>query len=149
MTIILTVFLTESIFSSTPLQCSNDKGACYKTDLLKVIDGDTISINDKQFINLSLVSAPELSEKDGNDSKVFLEAICPVGSKIIIDEDDGHLQKSHDMMIAQVFCNGMSMNAEMIYNNYAIIDDEFCGSSEFTFESWATSCGMNHVRFLN
>jgi micrococcal nuclease len=143
------IMLVIPISSPTQLQCSNDKGECYETTLLRVIDGDTVKDSNDQSIRFSLVSAPELDEKGGDDSKVFLEAICPVGSKITVDEDDGQLQGSYDRTIAQVYCNGMSMNAEMIYNNHATIDVRFCGTSEFTFELWAESCGMEHDKFLD
>lgn len=143
------IMLAIPISPQTQLQCSNDKGECYETTLLRVIDGDTVKDSDDMSIRFSLVSAPELDEKGGHDSKVFLEAICPIGSKIIVDEDDGQLQGSYDGTIAQVYCNGMSMNAEMIYNDHATIDDEFCGVSEFTFELWTKSCGMEHDQFLN
>ena len=131
------------------LQCSNDKGVCYETTLLEVIDGDTIKDFDDKSIQFSLVSAPELDKKEGENSKVFLEVICPIGSKIIIDEDDGQLQGSYDKTVAQVYCNGMSMNAEMIYNNHAIIDTSSCGISEFTFELWTDSCRMENDQSLD
>jgi endonuclease YncB( thermonuclease family) len=144
--VIISVIL---IFPPTQLQCSNDKGVCYETTLLRIIDGDTMKGSDNKLIRFSLVSAPELDEKGGDDSKVFLEAICPIGSKITVDEDDGQLQGSYDKIMAQVYCNGMSMNAEMIYNNHATIDVRSCGASEFTFELWAKSCGMEHDKFLD
>ena len=141
--------LTIPISPSSQLQCSDDKGACYETLLLEVIDGDTIKDSDDKSIQFSLVSAPELDKKEGENSKVFLEVICPMGSKIIIDEDDGQLQGSYDKTIAQVYCNGMSMNAEMIYNNHAIIDTSSCGISEFTFELWTDSCRMENDQSLD
>ena len=36
--------------------------------------------------------------------------------------DQGQLQGSDDGFVAQVYCDGMSMNAEMIFNNYAMVD---------------------------
>jgi micrococcal nuclease len=134
---------------STQLQCSNDKGVCYETTLLEVIDGDTIRNSNDELIQFSLVSAPELDKKEGENSKVFLEVICPIGSKIIIDEDDGQLQGSYDKTVAQVYCNRMSMNAEMIYNNHAAIDTSSCGISEFTFELWTDSCRMENDKSLD
>ncbi len=131
------------------LQCSNDRGVCYETTLLEVIDGNTIRDSDDKSIQLSLVSAPELDKKEGENSKIFLEIICPMGSKIIIDEDDGQLQESFDETTAQVYCNGMSVNAEMIYNHHAVIDTSSCGISEFTFELWADSCRMENDKSLN
>lgn len=143
------MMLTIQFSLQTQLQCSNDRGECYETTLLSVIDGDTIKDSNDKLIGFSLVLAPELVDKRGIDSKVFLEAICPVGSNMIIDEDDGQLEGSPDKTIAQVYCNGMSMNAEMIYNHHAINDVRFCGASEFTFELWAKSCGMDHEKFLD
>ena len=143
------MMLVMSISPPIQLQCSNDKGVCYETTLLEVIDGNTIRDSDNKSIQLSLVSAPELDQKEGENSKVFLEIICPMGSKITIDEDDGQLQGSYDKTIAQVYCNGMSMNAEMIYNHHATIDTSSCGNSEFTFELWADSCRMENDKYLD
>ncbi len=143
------IMLAIHISPPIPPQCSHDAGVCYETTLLRVIDGDTVKDSNDKSIVFSLVSAPELDEKGGNDSKIFLEAICPIGSKITVDEDDGQIQGSHDKTIAQVYCNGMSMNAEMIYNNHATIDVRSCGASEFTFELWAESCGIKHDTFLD
>ncbi len=134
------VMLVIPISPPTQLQCSNDKGACYESTLLTVIDGDTIKNSDNNSIHFSLVLAPELDENEGENSKIFLEAICPIGSKITVDEDDGQLQGSDDGIVAQVHCNGMSMNAEMVFNNYAMVDVRHCDNSEFTFELWASEC---------
>ena len=142
------IMLTIPISPPTQLQCSNDKGLCYESTLTRVIDGDTIKDSEDQSIRFSLVSAPELNEPGGKDSKAFLEALCPIGSKIFIDEDDGQMQGSYGRTIAQVHCNGMSMNAEMIYNNHATIDTRYCGASEFSFESWAVSCSLKPDEFL-
>ena len=134
------VMLIILISPPTQLQCSNDKGACYESTLLRVIDGDTIKNSDDDSIQFSLVSAPGLDEEEGENSKIFLEAICPIGSKITIDEDDRQLQGSDDGIMAQVYCNEMSMNAEMIFNNYAMVDISHCDVSEFAFELWASEC---------
>ncbi len=147
--IVLAIILATLFSHSTQLQCSHDKGACYETTLLQIIDGDTVKDSDDKLISFSLVSVPKLDQKGGDDAKIFLEAICPIGSKIIVDEDDGNLQGSYDEIIAQVYCNGMSMNAEMIYNNYAMIDVGSCGVSEFTFELWVESCKMKYDEFLD
>jgi len=142
------IMLAIPISPATQLQCSNDVGLCYESTLTRVIDGDTIKDSEDQSIRFSLIAAPELNEPGGDDSKIFLEAICPVGSKITIDEDDGQLQGSFGRTIAQVYCNGMSMNAEMIFNNHATIDARYCGASEFRLELWAESCGLGPDEFL-
>jgi len=131
------IMLTIPISPPTQLQCSSDVGLCYESKLTRVIDGDTIKDSEDNSIRFSLVAAPELSETGGQDSKAFLEAICPINSKIIIDEDDGQLQGSYGRTIAQVHCNGVSMNGEMILNNHATIDTRYCSNSEFSFEIWA------------
>jgi len=131
------VMLAIPISPPTQLPCTNDEGQCYESTLTRVIDGDTIKDSENNSIRFSLVAAPELSESGGQDSKAFLEALCPINSKIIIDEDDGQLQGSYGRIIAQVHCNGVSMNGEMILNNHATIDTRYCNNSEFSFEIWA------------
>jgi len=122
------------------LECSNDEGVCYETKVTRIIDGDTLVSSQQEKIRFSLVSAPELSEPGGIKSKEFIKEICPVGSNLIIDEDDEQLQGSYGRVIAQVICNGMNLNEYLIEYEHGIIDTRFCNTSEFAQESWAKDC---------
>ena len=104
-----------------------------------VIDGDTIKDGDDKSIRFALAEAPELSTPEGIQAKEFIESICPIGSSIIIDEDDSQIKGSYDRIIAEITCNGISLNQALIENNHGSIDTRFC-SSEFAAESWANDC---------
>ena len=127
-------------FYTSPLECSDEEGKCYSTRLSKIIEGDTIKTMEGDLIQFALISSPELGEKGGLESKEYLESICPAGSAITIDEDDKQLERTSEMMIAKVYCKGLNLNGEMIINDHAIIDVQYCNSSEFAQESWASQC---------
>ncbi len=122
------------------LQCSEDMGECFETEIVRIVDGDTIETLHNERIQLSLVSSPELNESGGIKAKEFLESICPVGSIILIDEDDLQMSGSYGGIIAQVTCNGISLNDRLLDGGHGIIDTQYCDNSEFSHESWANEC---------
>ena len=142
--------ITDSI-EQQQLECIEDTGSCYETTLSRVIDGDTLEISELEYCNyclepdlklirFSLSSAPELSDPGGAEAKEFIEEICPIGSKLIIDEDDKQMQGSYGRVIAKVTCNGMNLNEYLIESEHGSIDTIFCNTSEFAQESWAKEC---------
>ena len=137
--IIVLSVLTLQYFIQSP-DCKDDKGECYQTTLLRVIDGDTIKTEDAKSIRFALSSAPELSEEGGIEAKEFIESICPVGSVIFIDEDDLQLKGSYERMIAKVYCKGVVLNQSLLVSNLGTIDTRYCNMSEFAQESWAREC---------
>ena len=55
-----------------------------------------------------------------------------------MDEDDGQ-NESYDRIVAVIYCNGKNLNAELLANGFATIDERFCNVSEFANENW-TGC---------
>ena len=88
-----------------------------------------------------MVSTPELQGYGGVDSRNFIQTICPVGSKVIVDEDDGQVLGSYDRIVGTVTCNGMNLNEELLDANLGFLEVRFCSSSEFAAESWAIKHG--------
>jgi micrococcal nuclease len=129
--------------STTPkyssLECSGIAG-CIIGNVTRIIDGDTIHV-DNQSIRFSLASAPELKGFGGIDSRNFIQTICPVGSEVLVDEDDGHILGSHGRMVGMVTCNGVNLNEELLDANLGHLEVRFCSSSEFANESWAIKHG--------
>lgn len=113
---------------------------CIAGVVTRIIDGDTIHV-DGQSIRFALSSAPELSGYGGVDSRNFIQTICPVGSSVIVDEDDGQTEGSYDRMIGVIHCNGMNLNAELLDADLGYLEERFCDSSEFREESWAKKHG--------
>ena len=132
--------MVYSYFIVDSLDCSDENGKCYSTTISRVIDGDTIKDSDDKSIRFSLASAPELSEPGGIDAKEYIESVCPVGSPILIDEDDLQQSGSYDKTIAKITCKGINLNQSLLASNYGTIDTTYCNSSEFSEESWAIEC---------
>ena len=88
-----------------------------------------------------MASAPELSGFGGVDSRNFIQTICPVGSDVIVDEDDGYPEESYGRVIGVIYCNGMNINAELLDADLGYLADQFCDSSEFASDSWAQKHG--------
>ncbi len=80
----------------------------------KIVDGDTIHV-DGESVRFALASAPELSGYGGVESRNFIETICPVGSKVIVDEDDGQILGSYGRLVGMITCNGMNLNEELLH----------------------------------
>ena len=70
-----------------------------------------------------------------------IQSICPIGSTAIIDVDKGQITDNYNRIIAVVYCNNRNLNAELIINGHATIDEEFCNVSEFANEDWAKKYG--------
>ncbi|MDH3617444.1 MAG: thermonuclease family protein [Nitrosopumilus sp.] len=120
-------------------QCSGD-ARCISGFVVRIIDGDTIVVGDKS-IRFALVNTPEWGDHDYTQAGAFIEAICPVGSKVLVDEDDGQTEGSHGRIIAKIYCNELILNEEILEVGHAVILKEFCGKSEFTEEPWAQKFG--------
>jgi micrococcal nuclease len=130
--------ITESSqFSSQ--NCLGNAG-CITGIVTKIIDGDTIHVDD-QSIRFALTSAPELKGFGGVDSRNFIQTICPIGSKVLVDEDDRQIMGSYGRVIGMVTCNGVNLNEELLDANLGYLEVRFCSSSEFAKEFWAIKHG--------
>ena len=67
--------------------------------------------------------------------------MCPVGSYITIDQDDVQLYDQYDRLLANVFCNGKSLNSALLNNGHAEISTRYCSISEFSDYPWAQKFG--------
>jgi len=125
------------------LQLSSDcygDAQCFFGIVTKIVEGDTIIVND-QSVRFALSTSPELKTLEGKKSRDFIETICPVGSKVLVDEDDGQILGSYGRMVGVVTCNGVNLNSELLDANLGYLQDRFCDSSEFGKESWAQKHG--------
>ena len=113
---------------------------CFTGIVTKVIDGDTLKVNGES-IRFSLASAPELKGYGGVDSKNFIETICPVGSTVTVDEDDGYVIGSYGRIVGLIHCNGVNLSSELLDSTLGYLDDRFCDSSEFAELKWAQKHG--------
>jgi len=126
--------------SADPTQkCSGD-ARCITGTVTKIVDGDTIHV-DGVSVRFALSSAPELKGFGGIDSRNFIDTICPVGSDVLVDEDDSQTEGSYGRMIGVVYCNGVNLNSELLDAGLGYMADQFCDSSEFAEDSWAIKHG--------
>ncbi|MCE2498489.1 MAG: thermonuclease family protein [Nitrosopumilaceae archaeon] len=114
----------------------------------RVIDGDTIHVNDDVRIRLALVNTPERGEHGYAGATSFTRSACPAGTTIIYDLDDGQRHGSYGRVIALVWCSGYGsepatapLNELLLANGHASIDRRFCTSSEFGGDAWAQRGG--------
>jgi endonuclease YncB( thermonuclease family) len=120
-------------------ECSGT-ARCITGTVTSVIDGDTIKV-DGQSIRFALASAPELKGYGGVESRDFIQTICPVGSTVLVDEDDGQTGENHGRIIGVIYCNGVNLNSELLDANLGYMEIRFCDSSEFGNDSWAQKHG--------
>ena len=113
---------------------------CITGQVTRVIDGDTVIVNNIH-VRFALASAPELTDKGGIEAKNFIESLCLVGSKALVDEDDGQTGGSYGRTVAELYCNNKLVNSALLENNLGTIDKRFCGVSEFSNEDWAKKYG--------
>ena len=118
---------------------------CFVGIVTKIVDGDTIEV-DGQSIRFALVNTPEVGEYGYTQAKNFVESVCPVGSAVLIDEDDGQTQGSYGRMIAIVYCNDLNyiLNAAVLEAGHAEIETRFCSNSEFGSDYWALIYGCGY-----
>ena len=87
------------------------------------------------------MNTPEWGANDYSEAGRFIENICPVGSKVLVDEDDGQQEGSFGRIIGKIFCNKMILNEEILEAGHAKILTKFCPISEFSNENWAQKFG--------
>lgn len=121
-----------------------DVESCIYGTVTGIIDGDTIKVNDIS-IRFALSSAPEINEEGGTTSKKFIKVLCPVGSDVIVDQDDLQPFDKYGRMIGVIYCNGNNLNEELAESKYGFVNTHFCNSSEFMNQKWAqvNGCSMN------
>jgi micrococcal nuclease len=126
-----------------PLDCSGN-ARCISGSVTQIVDGDTINVERASImyaIRFALTSTPELNEFGGQEAKKFLEQICPRGSQVLVDEDDGQTEGSYGRIVGVVYCNDMNLNQEILDADLGDISVNFCLKSEFSSYSWAQKHG--------
>jgi micrococcal nuclease len=109
---------------------------CFTGKVTRIVDGDTIDVNDIR-IRLTLVNTPEIGQPLYREARQFTASLCPVGSAVLVDQDDGQLEGSFDRMIGKVFCGDKVLNSELLDAGLAEILQRYCNESEFSDEDWA------------
>lgn len=134
-----TDFSYSKQLTSSSQNCSGI-AKCVSETVTQIIDGDTI-YTESYKIRLSLTNTPERDESGFAASTAFTSRMCPVGSSILIDQDDKQPYDNYGRLLANVYCRGESLNSALLYNGYANILTQYCSTSEFSSERWAQDFG--------
>ena len=129
----------QTTLDDTTQSCSGS-ARCISGTVTRIVDGDTIHV-DGQSIRFALASTPELNEYGGKEARDHIVQICPVGSKVLVDEDDGQTEGSYGRIVAMIYCNGLNLNDQVIENGYGYLSSGFCYKSEFSTHAWAKKHG--------
>ncbi len=113
---------------------------CITGKVTEIIDGDTIKV-DGQSIRFALTSTPEIYEDKGMSAREYVEKMCPIGSIVLVDEDDLQTKGSYNRIIGVVKCNGHILNEVVLNSGYGEISTQFCKTSEFADSVWAKHHG--------
>lgn len=119
--------------------CSGD-AQCITGKVTEIVDGDTIKVDNKS-IRFSLTSTPEIYDEKGILAKKYVEKICPIGSTVLVDEDDLQTQGSYGRIIGLIKCNGKILNEEILESGHGEISIQHCKTSEFANSDWAKRYG--------
>ena len=129
--------------SATFTQSSGCSGnaRCFTGQVTEIVDGDTIKV-DGQSIRFALASTPEVNSPMGVAAKQYVQQICPVGSTVKVDEDDGQTQGSYGRIVGVIYCNGVNLNQAVLEQGFGhmAFSNSFCDKSEFSSKSWS-ECG--------
>lgn len=138
-----TTLVNKNQISASDL-CSGSAN-CFTGTISNVVDGDTVDVDEEIRIRLTLINTPEQDEQGYQQAKDFVGQICGVGTKVIVDEDDGQKADSYGRMIGLVYCGDeeLLLNQILIERGYAQIFDEYCESSEFSEMNWAQNNGCS------
>lgn len=134
--------MKESSNSYNNIPTSNynsDNAKYFSGKVTGIIDGDTILV-DGQSVRFALASTPELNQPMGQAAKKYIQEICPMGSTVTVDEDNGQTQGSYGRIVALVTCNGVNLNQAIIEKGFAHLSFTYCDNSEFADNAWS-GCG--------
>ena len=129
------------ITSNTESQCLGDE-LCIKANVERIVDGDTIYIEGYK-VRLSLTNTPEKTESGFSEATEFTKRLCPVGSIVIVDQDDKQPYDVYNRLLGKVYCNDKILNSELLFNGHANILTQYCSTSEFSNELWAQNFGCS------
>ena len=129
----------ENQFLNPTSNCSGSAG-CIPGYVTANIDGDTIKVYGKS-IRFALVDAPENGESGFEEARDFIANSCPVGSYVVVDEDDLQTEGSFGRIIGVVFCDNVNLNDAILDAGLASLATAFCSQSEFQTHSWAQEHG--------
>ena len=92
---------------------------------------------------LYIINTPEKGEPGFFEATAFTSMACPVGSTILVDQDDIQPYDDYGRLLGKVFCGNQILNEILLRNGHANILTQYCITSEFSGENWAQSYGCD------
>lgn len=129
----------EEYDEESVIECSGT-ALCVTDAVKKIVDGDTIYVGDYK-VRLSLTNTPEKKQSGFAEAKAFTKNLCPIGSTVIVDQDDKQPFDKYKRVVGKVICDGSNLNEELLENGHASIVKQYCKKSEFASEDWAKKFG--------
>jgi endonuclease YncB( thermonuclease family) len=127
---------TTTTTTTTTTLTENEKeedDGIIKSKVIRVIDGDTIQLENKDIIRFAIVNTPERYEYGYKAAKEWTEYRC-LGKDAIIDLDNSQPKGSHNRLVGAVYCGSDEkyfVNQELIQLKLGKIYTKFCDESEF------------------
>ena len=115
-------------------------GDCITGKVTEIIDGSVIFVN-RSSIKFVLIDTEQISTPGGKEAKKFVEQACPVGSKVLVDEDGGQKLGSFGRMLAVVYCDNVNINSALLEAGLAKFKTNHCKISEFSEQDWTKNHG--------
>ena len=116
------------------------KTMCISGKVKSIVDGDTLYV-DTYKVRLSLVNSPEKGQAGFSEATAFTKKMCPVGSAVIVDQDDKQPFDSFKRMVGKVYCSDKNLNSELLVSGHASVLKKYCSKSEFGGEDWVKRFG--------
>ena len=114
---------------------------CITEKIRGIVDGDTIQLEDGHRIRISLTNTPEIYQSGYNEATQFTAYLCPIGSMVLVDQDDMQPYDKFNRLLGKVTCGDKTLNSELLYNGHANVLTQYCTTSEFAGEQWAIEYG--------
>ena len=111
-----------------------EKINCEKTGTVtKVIDGDTIWIENEEKVRLVGVNTPELRQRGYDEAKNYT-IVMVKNKQVCLDIDNAKPKDRFGRTLAIVYINGTNLNRELLRNRYAKV--MYMPPSEFYPYDW-------------
>lgn len=107
---------------------SNVTGKC-----IKVIDGDTIDVENVGRIRFVGVNTPERGEDGYKEAKDYVKSQC-LNKEVTIDVDSAKYTDKYERILGIVYVDGKNLNQELLQKGYAEV--MFIPPSEYDPYSW-------------
>ena len=118
--------------------------ADFELTVTRIYDGDTLYVTSPIFdkisileheksIRLAIASAPEVREVGGSEATEKLKELCPVGSKIIFEDDAGQ-RESFGRAVGLIYCNGSDISVNQLMLESGLVEFTHGKKTGFTYD---------------